>query len=351
MSQARFDGIPEKIVAIDSSTTLSVSSAPPTSTTLVTATSTPKNHDSPASNHLMNIRTVIGIIVGIVSLFLLLIVIAVYCLRKKRRKMVKQSKAGIINPPATSQTPRTLVFSSIREIGENSVIGPIRELHGTDTAELQDQHSTSSPNSAMPEKTAPAPPALHELRTHRSSHEAIIRQSAVNRLSRILRSTHFSSANGVTNESPDLTPRVPTVISSSPQSDFPRDSLESSSTRSQIFASYMRTPLNLNRPLPPAPISESPVISPLTPRLTKDRFRRDIISNNRSVQQGSRSTSISPQRLVSRYSATNDASQFLARRDPSDVVKSGVAPTTLAGVSSKLPTLPKRSQSPTSYWI
>ncbi|KAL9630669.1 MAG: hypothetical protein Q9164_006303, partial [Protoblastenia rupestris] len=204
-----------------------------------------------------------------ITVFVLVValVIALLC-RKSRQKSNKQIGANVPEASTLSQEPKKLSIRSVREIDDNSIVGPIRELPDSGKAELLDEQSPSGSGNEIPE-ISDTLPVVHELRTHRSSKEHFMLPGNRASMCRIFMSTKISRRSAFTVGPTDGAPYVETVISASAQQSMIRTSTATSNLKTEIYESYMRRPLDLDRPLPPTPISESPMVSPVTPTFQK----------------------------------------------------------------------------------
>jgi len=210
---------------------------------------------------------VIGASIGVVSFLLLIFLGIIFATRRKRR-----AKGQVVNDKVKSPTlprePRALIISSRpREIDHNSMVGPVRELPDSGRVELFDDHSPTAPGNEVSETSQALPPVAHELRSHRSSQVMIQLRTA--NTSNIFKSTRISRKSWTSVTSSNSTPRVISVLAQHRVFDADGASVVTSSLEAEIYASYMRKSLDLNRSLPPTPISESPQISPVVVNFDK----------------------------------------------------------------------------------
>ncbi|KAL9128508.1 MAG: hypothetical protein Q9217_002835 [Psora testacea] len=212
VSQAKFDdGIPENIITIRSTTAM--------------------------PGHISQ-KAIIGTRVG-ATVFVLLVVIAlalfVYNLRRKSNKQID---ADLPEASTLSQERKISISCSVREIGNNSTVGPIRELPDSGKAELLDEQSPSGSGNEISEMSE-AHPVVHELRTHRSSMEQFMIQANSTSTCKIFVSTKIlrKSAFGV--DSTDGTRYVETMISASAQQSMIRSSTDTSNLE-KIYESRSR---------------------------------------------------------------------------------------------------------------
>ena len=238
ISQCTFEeDVPAKIVAIQS-------------TTLISSR--------------MSRADIIGTAVGATVFVVLLVLTLVLLILRRMRKLSLQSENNITEPETPIEDRKTRIVCSIREIDQNSLCGPYRELADKDRAELLDEQMPSGSGKDIPEIAQEARPTLHELQTHHISIENPMIQ--ISKKGGIFVRRQFSQKSWTSVDSSDNTPNVETVISSSPwHSSLAPDqsSISSFTVEKEILASYSRRTLDLERSLPPTPISESPQISPV----------------------------------------------------------------------------------------
>ena len=205
---------------------------------------------------------IIGASIGAASFLLLLFIAGIVSFRHRQSRVHKPSNSESSNPSKPLDKPNILTVCPLREIGQNSLCGPIRELSDSGKAELLDETSPSGSGNEISEMSdnLPIPTVVHELRTHHSSVEerAIQRLNAKN----VYVFTRISQKSWTTIQSRTGTPCVETMISAS---------IRTSTTKEEIYQSYIRKPLNLMRSLPATPISDSPQVSP-----TVEEFKKDI---------------------------------------------------------------------------
>lgn len=164
----------------------------------------------------------------------------------------------------------------VREMDANGTHSPVRELPDNGKVELLDEHSPSGSGNEIQEMAESLPTVIHELRTNRSSTEqSIIQPQNTNRY-KILMATRISTKSLTSVESSDTTPCVETVIRASPRLtslDMDRSSPGPSKVE-EIYSCYLRNSLDLDRSLPPTPISESPQVSPMTAKFKRGSQHR-----------------------------------------------------------------------------
>lgn len=164
--------------------------------------------------------------------------------------------------------PRSSVPDSAREVGNNSIVGSVREFPDTGVAELLDEllhqlsptdprHQTRSGSRAIPEPS-------YELRSHRSS--LILAQTRSSSIGPLYITKQVPRKGRMTIATSDSRSSVQVVLSTAAQQfDVDEDiaSVVTSELKTQIYSSYLRKPLDLNRSLPPTPISETPSTTPI----------------------------------------------------------------------------------------
>lgn len=235
---------------------------------LVSIQSTDKTHESGPSaspsavpNHDHQHRDIIiGASIGAAAFLLLVVTVTILVIRMRRKKIREDSQ----NEHVTTQHEESVEPASIhtQEIGNNSLIWPFREAPDNEVVELPERnspsnHSRSSRASGRPRSDAYTLQSRRGSQLNKPSEQGDIRQ--------IHLSTTMSRSVAANNAPSADTLGIETVIFAAPRSgDFDLDvaSISTSNTKTAIFSSYMRKPLDLNRSLPPTPISESPQWSP-----------------------------------------------------------------------------------------
>ena len=216
-----------------------------------------------------------GIIIGAsigAAAFLLIVVtgtiLAIRMRRRHRTKVREESQRphvyeGSVEPPGP-------VGISTQEIGNNSLIWPFREVPYNGVVELPERTSPSDNHSQSSRASRILRPIAYALQGRRDSQ--LNTPSDMRDLRRIHLSTTMSRSSRANNPSSVGTLGTETVIFTSPKlEDFDPEvaSITTSNTKKAIFSSYMRKPLDLNRSLPPTPISESPQCSPIVARFDR----------------------------------------------------------------------------------
>ena len=170
-------------------------------------------------------------------------------------------------PPTSLQEPRALNSKYEREIGYNSMVEPFRELPDSAKArvELLNEQSPSGSAIEISELPEVLPPVSHELRADRGSHVMVQTRNADRW--KIFTSTKISRKSWTSLALSDRATCVETAISTLPLqrkgTSIGRSSIDTSTPEAEIYSLYLRKSLDLNRSLPPTPISESPQISPV----------------------------------------------------------------------------------------
>ena len=217
-------------------------------------------------NHLHR-NVAIGTSIGVALFLLLTTLAAVFAIRRWRQKRKTQSSSEATEPPTSSQDPRALSFKYTREIGHNEMAEPFRELPDTAKArvELLNEQAPSGSGNEIFEMPEVVPAVSHELRADRGSH-VMVQTRTADRW-KIFTSTKILRKSWTTLASSDRAICVETAISASPLQQkgigIDRSSIRTSNLEAEIYSLYIRKSLDLNRSLPPTPISESPQISPV----------------------------------------------------------------------------------------
>ena len=278
VSQCRFeDGVPTDLVAISSATEI--------------------------SNHSRR-NVAIGTSIGVTSLLLLAAFSAIFVVRRWRQQKSSQLSSEATEPHTPFQEPRASVISPAREIGHNSMFSPFRELPDSAKAEVELPGS----GNAITEMSEDLPPVIHELRINRGPHVMVQTRNANS--NKIFKSTKISGESWPSFASSGGA-YVETIISASNQrkeSNMDRASIVTSDVEAEIYALYIRESLDLNRSLPPTPISESPQLSPKFNERSPFRQRPQMVNTS---ARGSMSAFISPEMPVLSYTATFSKHQHL----------------------------------------
>lgn len=218
-----------------------------------------------------------------------------------------QLSSEATEPPTSSQEPRALSFKYAREIDYNSIVEPFRELPDSAKArvELLNEQAPSGSGNEIFEMSEVLPPVSHELRADRGSH--VMAQTRTADRWKIFTSTKILRKSWTSLASSDRATCVETAISASPLQrkgiSMGRSSIDTSNLEAEIYSLYVRKSLDLNRSLPPTPISESPQISPVLAKFNvpSSFYQRPQIS--KVSARGSMSAFDSPGRPVSIYPA------------------------------------------------
>ena len=185
---------------------------------------------------------------------------------------------------------RALIISSAREIGHNSGVVPLRELPNSAKELLNEQAPLGSSNEIF-EMSEAHPPSSYELRTSRGSHVMV--ETCSGDRWKILFPTKIPRKSWMSVGSSDGAPGAETVVSASAQrKEIITDgiSIVTSNLEAEIYSLYLRPSLDLDRSLPPTPISESPQVPP---------FLEEVNEGSSSPARGSRTAFLSPEMLVS----------------------------------------------------
>ena len=188
--------------------------------------------------------TIIGASIG-ATVFLVLILVSITCVMRRRKHRSSKSNTGrnidSLNHLKLGEPPPRTAFS-LQEIDHNSLIGLYRELPESGIMELPDGRSLSGPNADIQELSQPLTPGVHELLAYDDSSEKLVgQQQRIQNAIAISICTTILTESWISVGAERDSPRVETFISSGPR---PQEQVD------------------LNRSLPPTPISESPQISP-----------------------------------------------------------------------------------------
>ena len=178
--------------------------------------------------------------------------------------MTTQRNGEATQPPMPFREPRSLMVNSAREIDHNSTAGNVRELPNSTRArvELPSERAPLAPDNEICEMPEAPPPIPHESKPGRGSH-VMVQIRTADTWKTLFPTKSLRTWTSVA--SSDGSPCVGTVISASTQRkelNMDEASIITSNLNSDILSLYARTPLDLNRSLPPTPISESPQVSP-----------------------------------------------------------------------------------------
>ena len=193
-------------------------------------------------------------------------------------------------------------MNSAQEIDHNSMAGNARELPDSTRArvELPSEQAPSAPDNEIFEMSEAPPPIPHESKPGWGSHVMIQERTADTW--KILFPTKIPRRSWTSFASSDGAPCVGTVISASTQRkelNMDEASIITSNLEAEILSLYVRTPLDLNRSLPPTPISESPQISPALENFNIGSYQRPQMLT--ILTTGSGSAFVSPDPRVDRY--------------------------------------------------
>lgn len=192
---------------------------------------------------------------------------------RKKRSRTKESAATQLADNSTEcppfpAVPRAPIATSAQEIGNNSMIGPVREMPDSGRAELLVEHYPSGRRNGVLGMPGVMPCIAHELRTARSS-QLMLRTSkpdyGQNFLSR--RIAREGCTGVASSDVTSIAESVESVPDCRKDLDHDIASSVTSSLKVEIYSYYLRKPLDLNRSLPPTPISESPQRSPKVAKL------------------------------------------------------------------------------------
>ena len=207
---------------------------------------------------------IIGSSIGAAAFLLLVVIATILAIRMKPRKKMRK---GSRNEHVTTQHEEPPASISRQEIGNNSLIWPFREVPDNEVVELPEGNSSNHSQSSR----ASRPYALQSRRGSQLN-----TPSEQGNLRRIHLSTTLSRSF-VINRAPSTDDLgIETVIFASKDFDDVA-SIATSNTKTAIFSSYLRKPLDLNRSLPPTPISESPQWSPAVAKFNRGSSREHLL--------------------------------------------------------------------------
>ena len=223
---------------------------------------------TPSSTHVSR-SVIIGASIGATSILLLIILLSTWGIRRWRPKKPINRKSDITAPLHGLEVSTAY---SVHEIAHNSLFYGYRELPDSGKIELQDEKQPSGSAKEILELPPEPPPVYHELMAETVSNgplklEKYRSTSSTKSKTGIYVSTRILT-NSRSSEGGSSTPRVETIITSSTRDDA------LSSNQSSRSQSPWPKPLDLDRPLPPTPISESPQVSPITPSSKRSGRRR-----------------------------------------------------------------------------
>lgn len=276
VSQCLFeDGGPEDLVTIQSATNI-------------------------PNQHRRNVA--IGTIIGTASFLLFAALAAFFAIRRWRQKTTTQRNGEATQPLTPFREPRSSIVSSAQEIDHNSTAGNVRELPDSTRSrvELASEQAPLAPDNEIFEMPEAPPPIPHESKPGRGSHAMTQERTADTW--KILFPTKISRRTWMSVASSDGAPCVGTVVSASTQrKELTMDeaSIITSNFEAEILSLYARTPLDLNRSLPPTPISESPQVSPALEDSNIGSYQR--LQVLRILTRGSGSAFVSPDPCVDTY--------------------------------------------------
>ena len=207
--------------------------------------------------------TIIGSSIGAAAFLMIAVIVAILLIRTRRRKKGREGSQSQYITAQHEDSVELPDLTSTQEIGNNSLIWPFREAPDNGVVELPERISPSEDHRQSSRASHMSRPDGHTLQSGRGSQ--LNTPSGQGDPRRIHLSTTISRSSRADTASSTGTSGIETVIFASPMSedfDLEGASITTSNTKAAIFSSYMRKPLDLNRSLPPTPISESPQWSP-----------------------------------------------------------------------------------------
>lgn len=248
-------------------------------------------------------NVIIGTSIGIALFFLLATVATLLAVRRWRQRATTRLSSEPTELPRPFQEPGALIVHSPCEIDQSSLVGPLRELHDCATAkvELLNEQNASGSGNEIPEMPEALRTVPQEPRTDRSS-RVMVQTRTANRW-KIFTPTKNPRKSWTSFASSSGSPHVETVISASTQQrDTNRDRASiGTSNLAEIYAYYTQKSFDLDRSLPPTPISESPQVSPVLAEFGQGSSfcRRPQMSETSA--RDSLSAFISPKMPISKY--------------------------------------------------
>lgn len=268
-------------------------------------------------NH-MRRNVLIGIILGTATFLLITTFAATFVMRRWRRRKITQLRSEAVPVRAPSQEPRRSNDRLAQEIGHNSLVGPFRELsdNAKARAELLNEQAPSGSGKEIPEMSDALPIISHELGTNRSS--PVMAQTRTADRWKIFAPTKSSTKSWTSFASSDRAPCPEIIVSASQrkETETEKESIVNANIEAEIHSLYTRRSLDLNRSLPPTPISESPQMSPVLGGFNGSSspfcHRPQVV---KSSVRGSLSALVSPEMPLSIYPATYSKNQRLPLSD------------------------------------
>ena len=204
--------------------------------------------------------------IGAASILLLATLTVIFAIRRGRQKATTQPISEVKKRTQSFQGPGALTVRSAQELDNNSMIEPFRELPDSAKAraELLNEQAPSGSGNEVPEMPDGLPHDSHELNTSRDSFVMVQIRSA--NTCKNFTASKIPRKSWTTIESSGDPPCVETVTCALAQQEnsiINSPSTINSNLEAEILSLYTRTSLDLNRSLPPTPISESPQVSPV----------------------------------------------------------------------------------------
>lgn len=186
--------------------------------------------DIPSSPNGVRRDVIIGVSVSAISLVVCLLLSALLLRRQRRKRREEVDSNRLKSSSSTKFKHHEPPRQSVHEIGQNSMVGPIRELANTGKVELRTQRSS----------------AEHRIQPARRATTVTI----------------FETSRVVSSHIDDYIHEGNMMSASAYQSIFDI----SPATSSPVTDRHSWKAHDLDRPLPPTPISEIPMPSPAIPR-------------------------------------------------------------------------------------
>ena len=281
VSQCRFeDGVPADLVAIPSATEI--------------------------PSHLRR-NLAIGTSIGAASFLLLATFAVLFAIRRWRRKASVRPSSEATEPRISSQEPRALILSSPREIDHNSMVQHFHDLPNSARAELLNEQAPSGSGNEIFEISEPLSRKISQ------GPHIMVQRGTADRW-RILFPTKIPRKSWTSLASSADAPRVETEVSASTQrkeGNMDKASIVTSNLEAQIISLYLGNSPDLDRSLPPTPISESLQVSPVLESFNGRSFPHRRPQTLKILTRGPGSAFTSPGIPVSKHPATSSGHKRL----------------------------------------
>lgn len=213
----------------------------------------------------MRTNIIIGTSIGVLSMLILAFVTAIVIIRKRRHIAGAPEKNQVKHNTVGNQEPSLRSYlgndNPVLEIGNNSMIGLYREVPDNALVELLDRRFPSRQHDDISESLVEALPAAYVSTTFQRSLNPLTSRAVSS--GRSLLPTRMSRNHTTDTPSTGTSFAETTNDVTGDPNDLETEiaSIGTSYIEREIYASYIREPLDLNRSLPPTPVSESPQLS------------------------------------------------------------------------------------------